>query len=429
MRESFAGRLRNALRLAWRHLAASPRTAALTILGVGLGVAVFVFTVALMDGLLVYFSERILRIAPTLTVLPEKLAVLERREALQRFSPRELVVLTRPPVPDERPTIRGAQVLAERLRGVAGVQGVALAAPTAAVLAFGTVEEAATLFGIEALAEAQITELPRLVVRGNWEALATNPQGVILGYKLAERLGVEVGDRLVAAGESGGSRDLDVVGILAVGIGSWDEGTALVNLPVAQGLAGWAGDETAEIRLRTPLENLEQLRDQVQDLTGQRTERWEETNAAALKLFRTIGLTTYLLTGFVLVVAGFGISNKLATTILDKEQDIAILRAYGFSRGTIRTVFLAEGLFLGAAGAVAGCLVAALAVSYFRAFPIRFAPREGAVLAYTELYLANKPEYYVFVGLAAVAIALVASLLAVRRATRVLPVEVLRGQA
>ena len=428
MRGSFTGRLRNALRLAWRHLAASPRTAALTILGVGLGVAVFIFTVALMDGLLVFFAERILRIAPSLTVLPEKIGVLERREALRRFAPGELVLLTRPAVPDERLTIRGAQALAERLRRLEGVQGVALAAPTAAVLTYGTVEEAATLFGIEPLAEIKVTELPRLVVRGSWEALTANAQGVILGYKLAERLGVEVGDRVVATGESGGRRDLDVVGILAVGIGSWDESTALVNLPLAQGLAGWAGDEAAEIRLRTALDNLEQLRQKVQDLTGQRTERWEETNSAALKLFRTIGVTTYLLTGFVLVVAGFGIGNKLATIILDKEPEIAILRAYGFSRGTIRTVFLAEGLILGGAGASVGCLVALAAVSYFRAFPIRFAPREGAVMAYTELFLANKPEYYVFVSLVAIAISLLAALLTVRRASRLLPVEVLRGQ-
>jgi lipoprotein-releasing system permease protein len=421
--------LANLLRMAFFQLAASPRTVALTVAGVGVGVATFIFTVALMDGLTVFFAERILRISPTLTVLPERLEVLANREALRRFHAQELVVWARPPVPDDRPTIRGALALAQQLKNLPGVGAAAAAAPTAGILAFGTVEEAATLYGIDPEEEYLVTDLHRLLTAGSWRALSSNPQGTILGYKLAERLGVQVGDRLLATGEAGGARELEVVGVMAVGIGNWDEATALVPLPVAQTLAGWAPDEVGELRLRTGLENLEEIRQKAEALTGHRVERWEETNRAALQLFRTIGLTTYLLTGFVLVVAGLGISNKLGTIILDKEPDIAILRSYGFSRASVRALFVMEGAFLGAAGALLGCLSAFGVVSYFKAFPIRFAPREGAALAYTELYLANNPKYYLFVAALALALAVLAALVTVRRAVRVMPVEVLRGRA
>ncbi len=421
--------LASAARIAWRHMVASPRTVALALAGVAIGVAVFIFTVSLMDGLVEFFTQRILRIAPTLTVLPERLEVRTRREALARWQPEEVLLLSRPPVPDERLTLRGAPALAQQLRSFPGVRGVALAVPTAGVLAFGTAEEAATLLGMQPSEEAEVTELSRFVVAGWWSDLSAFANGVVLGYKLAQRLGVQVGDRLVATGESGVQRELEVVGLLAVGLGSWDESTAVVNLPVAQGLAGWAADEAGEVRLRTSLADVTVLKEKLEALIGHRVETWQEANQAAFQLFRTIGLTTYLLTGFVLVVAGFGISNKLGTIILDKEPEIAIMRAYGFSKTVVRTVFLIQGVLLGAGGALLGCLGAWAAVSYFRAHPIRFAPRDQAVLAYTELYLANKPGYYLFVGAAAVLIALVASLLSVRRAARVLPVEVLRGRA
>ncbi|MCX7895943.1 MAG: ABC transporter permease, partial [Thermoanaerobaculum sp.] len=352
---------------------------------------------------------------------------------VQPLSPQEagkplVMSLTRPPVPDDRPTIRGATALAAELAKLPWVEGVAPAAMTAGILGFGTARESATVFGVEPRAEAKVTEFHRLVVRGSWDRLYLTSQGVVLGYKLAERLGADVGDRILLTGEAGAAKDLEVVGILAVGIGGWDEGTAVVPLSVAQGLAGWGSDEASELRLRTPTVELERKRRQVQELSGRRVERWEETNRAALQLFRTIGITTYLLTGFVLLVAGLGIANRLATVILNKERDIAILRAYGFSRAAIRGMFLVQGLLLAIAGAILGSALAFLAISYFQAFPIRFAPREGAALAYTELFLANRPLYYGVVGLLATAIALLSSALSVRRAARVLPVEVLRGR-
>jgi lipoprotein-releasing system permease protein len=420
--------MRSVLRLAWRHLASQPRQTALTVAGVGLGVAVFVFTVAMMDGLVVFFTGRLVRVSPLLTVLPESLEVARGREVLARAAVGDVVTLSRPPVPDDRPTVRGAPALAARLRALAGVEGVSVAAAAPAVLSFGVVAEPASLLGVEPDAEATVTGLPGALSAGRWDDLAVRRDGAVIGTQLADRLGAAVGDRLVAAGETGAVRELEVVGVLATGLGAYDEAAVLVNLPLAQALSGWGSDEASEIRVRTTaLYGLAELRARVEAATGHRVETWEESNRASLQLFRTIGVTTYLLTGFVLVVAGLGIANKLTTVILDKERDIAILRANGFSRAAVRTLFLLEGVALGGAGAAAGCAAAALVISYFTAFPIRFAPREGSVLAYTELFLANDPRYYALIAGAALAIAALASLLAVRRAARVAPVEVLRG--
>lgn len=415
-------------RIAARHLRASPRTVALTVAGVGVGVAVFVFTVAMMDGLVVFFSSRILRVSPTLTVLPEKAVASERHLRGVLGSAPAVVVLSRPPVPDERSTIRGALGLASELRRLPLVEGVSPIVATAAIASFGTAQESASLLGVDPDAEPTVTEVHRYLRAGSWNSLSLGGRSVLLGFRLAERLGVGVGDRVILTGETGASKDVEVGGILAVGIGTWDENTVVAPLALAQSLAGWGSDEASGIRLRTPLAAAPALGHQIQRLTGWRVETWEETNRAALQLFRTIGTTTYLLTGFILVVAGLGIANKLVTMILDRERDIAILRAYGFSRGAIRSIFLAQGLLLAGAGALAGCLGAYLLIWFFQRFPIRFTPGENAPLAYTELYLSNKPSYYLVIAGVSMAVAALASLLAVRRAAKVMPSEVLRGQ-
>ena len=416
--------------LAWRHLSSRPRQSALTIAGVALGVAVFVFTVSMMDGLLVFFTQRLIRVSPLLTVLPERLDVNLARDRLRRVARDRIVSISRPPVPDDRPTVRGATALAERVRSVPGVVGSSVAGSTPVVLSFGTIAEPATLVGLDPADEGTVTELPRCVVEGRWDGLASRRDGVVVGKDLAERLGVQVGDRVAAAGDAGRARELEVVGIIVTGLGTTDETTAFVNLSVAQGVAGWGADEGTEIRVRTAaIDNLDGLRRRLQAVTGHRVETWEETSQASLKLFRMIGLTTYLLTGFVLVVAGLGIANKLTTIILDKERDIAILRSFGFSRGALRGVFLIEGVLLGVSGAALGCLVASGVIEYFTIFPIHFAARQGSVLAYTELFLARDPRYYLVISAAAVVISAVAALVAVRRAVRVVPVEVLRGVA
>ena len=384
----------------------------------------------MMDGLVVFFTNRLVKVSPLLTVLPESLDVARGRDVLRRAAAGEVVSLSRPPVPDDRPTVRGATAMAARLRSVPGVEGVSVAAVTPIVLAFGTIAEPATFLGIEPAAEATVTGLPEALWRGRWDGLDARRDGAVLGVLLADRLGAAVGDRLVAAGETGAARELEVVGVLATGLGAYDEATVIVNLAVAQGLAGWGSDEGSEIRVRSGAQTgLDPLRLRLQAATGHRVETWEESNRASLQLFRTIGLTTYLLTGFVLVVAGLGIANKLTTIILDKERDIAILRANGFSRAAVRTVFLIEGVTLGAAGAAVGCATAALVIAYFTAFPIRFAPREGSVLAYTELFLADDPRYYAVIAGAALVISALSALLAVQRAASAAPVEVLRGAA
>ena len=68
---------------------------------------------------------------------------------------------------------------------------------------------------------------------------------------------------------------------------------------------------------------------------------------------------TLVLVFFTVLVAAFGVANVLVQLVADKRRDIAILRALGFSRYDVRSIFLTQGSLLGLLGGAIGWVVGA----------------------------------------------------------------------
>ena len=359
------GGMRVILRLAWRHLASRPRQTALTVAGVGLGVAVFIFTVAMMDGLVVFFTPRLIRVSPLLTVLPESLEVARGRDVLAR-APRgrgagALAAAGTRRSPDDT---RRAGACRRACAQSPASRACRWPRPRPAVLAFGQIAEPASLLGVDPDDEATVTELPgarRCAAAGTTSAVRRD--GAVVGVQLADRLGADVGDRVVATGETGAARELEVVGVLATGLGAYDEATALVNLPVAQGLAGW-GERRGERDprpLRRRSTGLGPLR--APPRGGHRPPRrdvggGEPRLAAALPHDRRDHLPAHRLR------AGGGRARDRQQAHHDHPRQGARHRHPARRRvlaaARCARVFLLEGVALGGAGAARGCAAAAL---------------------------------------------------------------------
>src|ERR1019366_8069896 len=97
-------------------------------------------------------------------------------------------------------------------------------------------------------------------------------------------------------------------------------------------------------------------------ISGYRTESWQESNANFLKIFKIQTIITYVITGALLVVAAFGVLNILIIAVLERVNDIAILRSFGFSRGDITQIYLFQGLMIGTIGSLLGLLCGKLAI-------------------------------------------------------------------
>jgi lipoprotein-releasing system permease protein len=135
-------------------------------------------------------------------------------------------------------------------------------------------------------------------------------------------------------------------------------------------------------------------------------------------------LIAYTVSITLLLVAGFGIYNILNMFIREKMNDIAILKSTGFSGREVQTIFLIQSMFIGTVGGLGGLLVgyALSALIDHTPFEIEYLP------TLTTYPITHDPLYY-GIGLA---FALLATFFAgyfpSRRAMRMDPVEVLRGQ-
>jgi lipoprotein-releasing system permease protein len=157
-----------------------------------------------------------------------------------------------------------------------------------------------------------------------------------------------------------------------------------------------------------------------------RTVDWEEQNRSlfqALKLEK-LGMGVILL--LIVIVAAFNIVSTLTMVVTDKTREIGILRAMGMSAGSIRRIFFLQGLFIGAVGTGLGVVVGlAAAISTDRYKLIALDP---AIYFIDHLPVMTSPMDVLWIVLASLAIAAVATLYPSIQASRLYPLEAIRHE-
>ena len=146
-------------------------------------------------------------------------------------------------------------------------------------------------------------------------------------------------------------------------------------------------------------------------------------NENFLKIFRIQQIITFFITGALMVVAAFGVLNILIMAVLERVNDIAILKSFGFSRNDITRIYLMQGAVIGFIGSAIGLASGKLAVEGLRRVPIKM---EGLIRA-EGLLMSEHLHQYIFAFVSAMVIVLVAAVYPARRAAKYDPVEVIRG--
>jgi lipoprotein-releasing system permease protein len=125
-----------------------------------------------------------------------------------------------------------------------------------------------------------------------------------------------------------------------------------------------------------------------------------------------------------LIVAGFGIYNILNMVIYEKMNDIAILKATGFSGGDVKRIFIYQALMIGIVGGLLGLLLG-LTMSYV----ISISPFETEALPTVKTFPVNfNGLYYVIGSVFAIVTTFFAGYLPARKASLIDPVDIIRGQ-
>lgn len=398
------------------------RQTLVSVSGVALGVAFFIAIAALMRGFQTYFVNQIIDVAPHVTVKddtrtppaqPAELALAMGAVQVHGVKPRD--------------RIRGIRAAGDKLAMLEAMEGVA-AAPVLqgqALLRYGSRDVSAALTGIDPLRHARVSNIEKDMIAGRLEDLRSTANGIIIGDGLAWKLGAQLGDTITVVSPAGVTLSMKIVGLFRTGIQTVDQASGFTLLKVNQVLQN-RPNVINQILLRLEdVRQAEPLARQIEARFGDRTESWEEQNRNILTVFVIQNAIMYSVVGAILLVAAFGIYNIISTVVFEKTRDIAILKSLGFTEGDIQRLFLVQGIIAGILGAIVGCLLGALMVEALA--QVRFGTETPA--GNDRFILARDWRVYVAASLFAVAAAGIAAVIPARRASRLDPVQVVRGAA
>jgi lipoprotein-releasing system permease protein len=333
--------------------------------------------------------------------------------------------------------IRNYEEMATKLAAATGARSVTPAVYQTVLLSFAGQARGVVTKGIDPERESKSDEALQRIIAGklDFSPDADGIEALVVGKQLAEEWKLNPGDyvtltspqgRLTPFGLMPRTRRFRVAGVFDSGFYDYDENWCFMTLSAAQGLSG-AGDvvNVVEFRLDQP-ERAGEIAEKVREAAGQgySTATWMEENRALFRALRLEKLVTAIFIGLITFVAGLNILVVLSMTVTDKARDIAVLMSMGTRREQIRTIFLWQGVTIGAAGTLAG-----LAMGY--AFSIiagtyHLIPLDPQV--YAVPYVPFHPSVLdgVWITMVAMGISVVATIIPARAAARLLPVEILR---
>jgi lipoprotein-releasing system permease protein len=293
---------------------------------------------------------------------------------------------------------------------------------------------------IRGIPPAATARLSNQLVAGSWDFDDTRSglPGMVLGFRLANRLLVSPGDtvslvsgegaELTPAGFIPKFKKFEVVGLFRSGMYEYDNQMGYTSMAAAQQMVG-LGDAVTALALwvRDPwkadvvAERLEKVLGYPHTLRDWRT--MNEGLFNALKLEK-MGMGIVLL--LIVLVAAFNIVSTLIMVVADKTREIGILRSMGLTAKRILKVFILQGVIIGIAGTTLG-LVGGLALSWaIDYFGLLTLP--GDVYIISRIPITLNPVDISLIVLASVLISFMATVYPARQAARLTPVEAIRHE-
>jgi lipoprotein-releasing system permease protein len=341
-----------------------------SLLGIALGVATLIIVMAVMNG---FRHELLMRILG----LNGHLGVYGMSAPLADFDSVAATVRKVPGVISATPIIEG-QVMATARSAARG----------------------ALVRGIRAEDLARHDLLARNIIVGGL-AQFTGDDAVVVGSRLAERLGVAVGERITLISPQGTATALGTVPrmrayrvVATFNVGMFEYDSSYVYMPL----------EAAQVYFRVPdaVTNLEVFIDKPDDaprigalIAGQlqgrvRIHDWQQANASFFNAIQVERNVMFLILTLIILVAAFNIVSSMIMLVKDKGRDIAILRTMGATRGSVMRIFFMSGASIGVIGTFAGFVLGVAFALNIESIRQAIQGLTGANLFAAEIYFLSK---------------------------------------
>jgi lipoprotein-releasing system permease protein len=409
--------------IARTHLLSKPKQTIVAMMGVTFGIGMFIAMVSLMTGLNNFTEELTMTSSPDIHIYHD---ITESRPAIiEQVNRNGFNVIHHQKPKNETSKLRNALQISERIRKDPRVKGVAPSISSQVFFNYGPVQLSGSILGVDIIEEDKLFGLRAKMKSGRIEDLKANHDGVIMGSGLARKLNAKVGDRVVMTTPQGYTMTLKVVGIFQMGIGTVDNVRSYANISTVQTILQQDHFYITDINIKLHDINLaKKIAPQFYEMYGYKSEDWETANATFLTGSIIRNILTYSVSITLLIVAGFGIYNILNMTIYNKMKDIAILKAMGFAGKDVKQIFMIQSLVIGLLGSILG-----LMIGFGLSKLIAQAPFDGGdFISIDRLPVNFDPKYYIIGIVFGVLTTAFAGYMPSRKASKIDPIEILRGQ-
>nr|WP_321247878.1 FtsX-like permease family protein [uncultured Psychroserpens sp.] len=413
------------LSIAKTHLLTKIKQTSIAALGVTFGIGSYITLVCFMTGLNGMLDGLILNQTPHIHVYNEIEPSKKQPISLyEDFSESFNIIHSIKPKLSQK-KIHNALPIINYLETNENVRGALPQVKTQIFYIAGSIEIGGNLTGINPLDEVELFNIDDYIIEGSAEALDQTDNGILLGIGIAEKMSLKVGDRIQVSPVNGEIFPLKIVGFYQSGIADLDAIQSFTNVKTVQRILGEANNyitdinvKLYDIELAVPLSKKieEQFKLTAIDI---------KTANAQFETGTTIrNLITYAVSITLLIVAGFGIYNILNMLIYEKMNDIAILKATGFSGKDVQLIFMSQAMIIGFVGGVLGLLI-----GFGLASLIQTIPFGTEALPTIKTYPINMDPIYFIIGFSFAMIStFFAGYLPSKKAKKIDPVKIIRGQ-
>lgn len=301
----------------------------------------------------------------------------------------------------------------------------------AAMIRVGRETHGIMVEGVPSSGIEKIIATPQFITQGEFDLSGDGT--VVMGAALANQLGLTVGKKVTLLdmanlgrpGKLPGIRRFRIIGIYDTGLKDYDETVVYMSLADAQALFGMPAQISGRIVRLRDKDETESVSAAIASEGGLYiSETWLDRHGRLFAWLRSQKQPMIIVFGLIALVAIFNISSALTMIVMEKNRDIGVLRAMGFSRRNISQLFLVEGGLVGLIGVGLGiCL--ALIVGFLQ---IRYGffriPAE--IYFMSQLAVKFNLQQFITVGAFGFLLALVATVYPAWKASGVQPADAVR---
>lgn len=263
----------------------------------------------------------------------------------------------------------------QRIQAIQGVDKLTTVVEEKAVLVNGDYQAIVYLKGVDENYTV-VNNLKNHIVAGEYKTGTTDAPALVVGQGIESAVGADPDNKLSNliiylpnrnATKFNSIDAMHSLNITASGVfmvqEEFDDKYAFTNLPFVQFMLDLKPDEYSSIELSVKTDaDANKVKEQLQNTLGKNflVQTRYEQNQSLFTVMQIEKWFIYAILAIILLVASFNMVGALTMLVLEKQKDIAVLKAMGADDGRIKNIFLSEGLLLAGIGGAGGMLIAFL---------------------------------------------------------------------